>query len=209
MVSFPRGPRCTHPHLQKWALGITIFIIFRSQLYVLAPAPGLALGQAHGGWRATRYKTRSVSSTQWENQDPYVRSHLGQMTSCACLWGLGGSVAETHRKKAPGRWRWGLNPISKNGEHCEMVGRGGHWDGRQRGDRRLRAILHGALNPTWSGRQTYKGECETAGWQAHTGSELPRDPALAGASPSNPAPPWNRFLLGGIQDYHKCTQTWS
>lgn len=148
-------------------------------------------------------------STRWGNQDPYMKSHLGQMTSCACLWGLGGSVAETHRKKAPGRWRWGLNPISKKGEHCEMIGRGGRWDGRQKGDKRLRAILDGALNPPGVEGRLTRESCETAGVEAPTGSELPRDPALTGASPSNAAPPWNRFLLSGIQEYHRCMQTWS
>lgn len=93
------------------------------------------------------------------------------------------------RKKAPRRWRWGLNPISKKGEHCEMMGRGERWDGRQIG-----AILHGALNPPGVQGRLTRERCETAGGEAPTRSELPRDPTLVGASPSNPAPPWNRFF---------------
>lgn len=60
-----------------------IFVIFRSQLYVLAPALGLEWAKHMGESQGTRQGLSP--SIQQGSQDSYVSSHLGQLTSHA--WG--------------------------------------------------------------------------------------------------------------------------
>lgn len=91
-------------------------------------------------------------------------------------------VGERHQDGGPRR---GLNPTLKNGEHCEMLGRGnGAWGRRQGGGLSRKVGVRGRGVATSAGKREV-GEAHLAGGELHG------DPALAGPSPSNRASPWN------------------
>lgn len=81
-------------------------------------------------------------------------------------------MGERHQE---GGVRWGLNPTSKNGEHCKMVGRGnGAWGRRQGGGPSRKVDVRGRGVET----SAEKREVGKLAWQEEnfTGTQPWQDP---------------------------------